>query len=113
MGTLIADAIVAGLGVGSIYAIIAVGYRLILGASGVFNFAQGAAVMAGALVAFGVGTVQGWPVLVILGLVVATGAITGLLTHTIAVLPLTHRTGVKDLTFGTFLSTLGVGLAFN
>jgi branched-chain amino acid transport system permease protein len=29
------------------------------------------------------------------------------------VLPLTHRTGITNLTFGTFLSTLGLGLVFN
>jgi len=113
MGSLVGDAIVAGLGVGSIYAVIAMGYTLILGASGVFNFAQGSAVMAGALVSYGLGTVEHVPVLVIVGAVMATGAVTGLITHAIAVLPLTHRTGITNLTFGTFLSTLGVGLVFN
>ena len=113
MGSLVADAIVAGLGIGSIYAIIAMGYTLILGASGVFNFAQGSAVMAGALVSFGLGTEEHVPVLVVVGIVLATGAFTGLVSHTVAVLPLTHRTGITNLTFGTFLSTLGLGLVFN
>lgn len=113
MGSLIAEAVVAGLGVGSIYAVIAMGYTLILGASGVFNFAQGSAVMAGALVSYGLGTAKHLPVLIIVGIVMGTGAIAGLLSHTIAVLPLTNRTGVTNLTFGTFLSTLGLGLAFN
>lgn len=113
MGALVANAIVAGLGVGSIYGIIAMGYTLILGASGVFNFAQGSAVMAGALVSFGLGTQLHYPVLVVVGIVMATGGVVGLVSHTIAVLPLTHRTGISSLTFGTFLSTLGLGLAFN
>jgi len=113
VGALVANAIVAGLGVGSIYGIIAMGYTLILGASGVFNFAQGSAVMAGALVSFGLGTQLHYPVLVVVGIVMATGGVVGLVSHTIAVLPLTHRTGISSLTFGTFLSTLGLGLAFN
>lgn len=113
MTGLVIEAIIAGLGVGSIYAIIAVGYTLILGSSGVFNFAQGSAVMAGALVSYGLGTAEHVPLLVIVGLVLLTGAVAGILSHTIAVLPLTHRPGVQSLTFGTFLSTLGLGLALN
>jgi branched-subunit amino acid ABC-type transport system permease component len=113
MGTLLAEAIVAGIGIGSIYGIIAMGYTLILGASGVFNFAQGSAVMGGALVSYALGTVEHLPLLIILGIVMAIGAFTGLVIHTIAVLPLTYRTGVTNLTFGTFLSTLGLALVLN
>ncbi len=113
MTSLVIQAIAAGLGVGSIYAIIAVGYALILGCSGVFNFAQGSAVMAGALVSFGLGTVIHVEFFAMLGLVVATGVVVGLITHTIGVLPLTNRVGVTSLTFGTFLSTLGLGLSLN
>jgi branched-chain amino acid transport system permease protein len=113
VGSLVSDAVIAGLGVGSIYAVIAMGYTFILGASGVFNFAQGSAVMAGALVSYGLGTVEHVPLLLIVAIVLATGGVAGLLSHTIAVLPLTHRTGITNLTFGTFLSTLGLGLVFN
>jgi branched-subunit amino acid ABC-type transport system permease component len=109
---LIGVAIIEGLGLGSIYAMIATGYTLILGASGVFNFAQGSIVMAGALVAFGLGTVQHLPVLIVVAIVAATGGIAGLVTHTVAVLPVTFRAGITNLTYGTFLSTLGVGLTF-
>jgi branched-chain amino acid transport system permease protein len=113
LSSLVIQAIAAGLGVGSIYAIIAVGYALILGCSGVFNFAQGSAVMAGALVSFGLGTVIHIEILAMLGLVVATGIVVGLITHTAGVLPLTNRPGITSLTFGTFLSTLGLGLTLN
>src|SRR5271163_4809865 len=108
MSGLIIQAIAAGLGVGSIYAIIGLGYTLILGASVVFNFAQGVVVMGGALVSFGLGTVLDVPLLAIIGLVILTGVVAGLIIHTIGVLPLTHRVGVQSLTFGTFLSTLGL-----
>jgi branched-subunit amino acid ABC-type transport system permease component len=113
MVSVVSSAIVAGLGVGSIYALIALGYTLTLGASGVFNFAQGSAVMAGALVSFGVGTAIHLPVLAVVGIVVATGAVAGVITHAVAIEPLVRRIGPKNLTFGTFLSTLGALLAFN
>ncbi len=113
VSSLLKSAIIAGVGIGSIYSIIAMGYTLILGASGVFNFAQGSAVMGGALVSYALGTLEHIPLLVVVAIVMATGAVTGLMTHTIAVLPLTRRSGLSNLTFGTFLSTLGVGLVFN
>lgn len=113
MGRLAVSAVIAGLGLGSMYALVAIGYTLILGASGVFNFAQGAAVAAGALVSFGLGTELHLPVLVVIAVVLLTGGVTGMLTHTLAVLPLTFRRSASSLTYGTFLSTLGLGLVFN
>jgi branched-subunit amino acid ABC-type transport system permease component len=110
---LVIQAIATGLGFGAVYSVIALGYTLILGSSGVFNFAQGSAVMGGALVTYGVGTVVHWPILAMVGVVVLSGVVAGLISHTIAVLPLTMRAGVASLTFGTFLSTLGLGLALN
>jgi branched-chain amino acid transport system permease protein len=113
MFSLVADAVIAGLGVGSVYALIALGYTLILASSGVFNFAQGAVVMAGALVSYGVGTVAGWPVLVVIATVVGTGCLAGFITYGLAVMPLVKRKGAANLTGDTFLTTLGLGLAMN
>jgi branched-subunit amino acid ABC-type transport system permease component len=111
--SLVIDAFIAGLGIGSTYAIIALGYTIILAASGVFNFAQGAVVMAGALVSFGVGTLAGWPILVTIAIVVGTGCVAGMITHALSVYPLVRRKGETKLTGGTFLTTLGLGLAMN
>ena len=113
MLSLVGDAVIAGLGIGSTYALIALGYTIILASSGVFNFAQGAVVMAGALVSFGLGTLEGWPVLVTIAIVIGTGCLAGLLTHALSVFPLVRRKGETKLTGGTFLTTLGLGLAMN
>lgn len=113
MFSLIADAVIAGLGIGSVYALIALGYTLILASSGVFNFAQGAVVMAGALVSYGLGTLAGWPVLTVIAIVAGTGALAGILTYALSVLPVVRRHGASNLTGGTFLTTLGLGLALN
>ena len=113
MLNIVGDSVVSGLGVGSTYALIALGYTIILASSGVFNFAQGAVVMAGALVAYGLGTVAGWPVVASIAVVVGVGCLAGLLTHALSVYPLMRRRGAGNLTGGTFLTTLGLGLAMN
>lgn len=113
MLSLVGDAVISGLGIGSTYALIALGYTIILASSGVFNFAQGSVVMAGALVAFGLGTVTGWPVVASIAIVIGTGCLAGLLTHALSVYPLMRRVGATNLTGGTFLTTLGLGLAMN
>jgi branched-subunit amino acid ABC-type transport system permease component len=111
--SIVGDAVLSGLGVGSTYALIALGYTIILASSGVFNFAQGSVVMAGALVAYGLGTVAGWPVVATIAVVVGVGCLAGLLTHALSVYPLMRRRGATNLTGGTFLTTLGLGLAIN
>jgi branched-subunit amino acid ABC-type transport system permease component len=73
--SIVGDAVLSGLGVGSTYALIALGYTIILASSGVFNFAQGSVVMAGALVAYGLGTVAGWPVVATIAVVVGVGCL--------------------------------------
>lgn len=113
MFSLIADAVIAGLGIGSVYALIALGYTLILASSGVFNFAQGSVVMAGALISYGLGTVAGWPVLTVIAIVVGSGCLAGFLIYGISVLPVMKRQGAANLTGSTFLTTIGLGLAFN
>lgn len=113
MLSIVGDAVISGLGIGSTYALIALGYTIILASSGVFNFAQGAVVMAGALVAFGLGTVAGWPVVATIAVVIGVGCLAGLLTHALSVYPLMRRRGTGNLTGGTFLTTLGLGLAMN
>lgn len=113
MFSLIADAVIAGLGIGSVYALVALGYTLILASSGVFNFAQGAVVMAGALVSYGLGTLAGWPVLTVIAIIVGIGGLAGILTYALSVFPVVRRAGATNLTGGTFLTTLGLGLALN
>jgi branched-chain amino acid transport system permease protein len=66
--------ITSGLALGTIYALIALGFVVIFRASHVFNFAQGEFVMLGAFIMVSLGTALPWPVAL-----VGTLLITGLL----------------------------------
>ena len=56
----------SGLAVGAVYALVAIGYNIVLLASGVFNFAHAQLIMLGAYMAFvGAGTL-GLPVLLVI-----------------------------------------------
>lgn len=111
--TVVGIAIVAGLGLGAMYSLIAMGYALVLSASGIFNFAQGSVVMGGALVLFWLGEGYHIAVLAVLGIVLAGGMLLGIGTYAVAVLPLVHRTKIKDITEATLVTTLGLGLGLN
>jgi len=76
--------IVNGVTLGSIYALVALGYTMVYGIIGLINFAHGEVVMIGALTAFSVitgllGAAVGLPV----GLVVALGLATAVLVCTV------------------------------
>lgn len=109
----VGDAVVAGLGVGALYALIAMGYTLILAASGVFNFAQGSLVMGGALAMYGLWQVSHVQFIGVLAILAVGGAVVGAITHLVAVLPVTNRRGVRSLTEGTLVTTFGFGLVLN
>lgn len=107
------EAIIAGLGLGGIYAMIAMGYTLILAASGVFNFAQGSIVMGATLALYGLWQVLHAQFLLVLVVLAVGGLAIGLVTYLVAVLPVTNRRGVRNLTEGTLVTTFGFGLVLN
>jgi branched-chain amino acid transport system permease protein len=113
MTRLIAIAAIAGLGLGGIYGMVAMGYTLIMAASGVFNFIQGTIVMGGALVMLWLWQMLGWPVLGVLAIVLGGGALLGIISYLAAVLPVSRRLGPAHLTEGTLVTTFGLGLALN
>jgi branched-subunit amino acid ABC-type transport system permease component len=113
MGSLIGIGIVTGLGLGSMYALISAGYTLILASSGVFNFAQGSIVMAGALGAYGLSDEAHLPFPVTCVAVVAGGAVAGVISELLAVHPVARGAHGNNLTEGTLVTTLGLGLAMN
>lgn len=109
----VGEAIFAGLGVGGLYAMIAMGYTLVLSASGVFNFAQGSVVMGGTLALYGLWQITGVHFLLVLLILAIGGIIVGILTYLTSVLPVTNRRGVRNLTEGTLVTTFGFGLVLN
>ena len=113
MGEILGLAIVAGIGLGGLYGLIAMGYTLVLAASAVFNFVQGSIVVAGGLAMLGLWQVLGWPFLATAGIVLIGGAGVGLITYLFAVRPIAVRKDVHELTEGTLVSTFGLGLALN
>jgi len=109
----IGEAVIAGLGVGGLYAMIAMGYTLILSASGVFNFAQGSMVMAGTLALYGLWQVAHVQFLLVLVILAIGGLAVGLATYLASVLPVMNRRGIRNLTEGTLVTTFGFGLVLN
>lgn len=113
MAELVAIATVSGLGLGGLYGLVAMGYTLVMAASGVFNFAQGSIVMGGALVMLGLWQYLHWPILGVVGVVLLGGALLGILSYVLAVFPVAKRHGVAELTEGTLVTTFGLGLILN
>lgn len=99
-------AVFAGLGIGSIYALVAVGFNIIRATTNVFNFAQGDLVTVGAFVGFAALSERGVPVLLAVGATVVICAAVGLLIELIAVRPL----GDPAKTHSWLVTTLGAGI---
>lgn len=102
-------AIVTGIGIGSVYGLVAFGYATIYAATGVFNLAQGALVMVGVMALWYFAQVLGWPrwaafigVLVVVPLV-------AILVERIAVNPIRRRIDT-DHGFGWFITTLAAAI---
>lgn len=111
--TLVGIGLVAGLGLGSIYGLVAMGYTLIMASSGVFNFLQGTIVMGAALVMYWLWQLNHWPILAVLVVVMGGGAIIGMVSYGAAVHPVAARQGIVNLTETTLVTTFGLGLGLN
>ncbi len=85
--TLVLQLAVAGLAIGSVYALIAIGVVLIYKCSGVVNFAQGAYAMVGAYVSYALLRAGLHPVLAILGCMIVLGGL-GSLTERLVLRPM-------------------------
>lgn len=99
-------AVFAGLGIGSVYALVAVGFNLIRATTNVFNFAQGDVVTVGVFVGFATLSERDVPVLVALLLAVVIAAAVGLAIELVAVRPL----GDPATTHSWLVTTLGAGI---
>ncbi|MEI7742335.1 MAG: branched-chain amino acid ABC transporter permease [Chloroflexota bacterium] len=101
------QAVVSGLTVGSIYAVMTVGLTLIYGALRTLNMAHGTLVMIGGFVVWGMSTVLGLPVIVgTVGAFVVAFAL-GVLIYRLAVAPLI---GHREFEMVGFISTLAVSM---
>jgi branched-chain amino acid transport system permease protein len=88
---LIASALLAGLALGSMYGLLALGFHVTYAVSGTVNFAQGSAMMLGAVFAYALIVVLGWHVVPAVLAALALCALYGLLVEAAAVRPFVRR----------------------
>jgi branched-chain amino acid transport system permease protein len=107
MGLLL-TAVVTGLGIGSVYGLVGIGYTVVYSATGVFNLAQGDLVMCGVMFSWIFLDVLHWPQL---------AAFAGVLVVVTAISVAEERTVVRPFLkdnaegIGWFIATLGFSLA--
>jgi branched-chain amino acid transport system permease protein len=88
---MLATALVSGLGLGSIYGLIALGFTLTFAVSSTVNFAQGSSVMLGAVICYALGIGMGWPMGAAIPAALLACAVWGLIVERIAVRPFIIR----------------------
>ena len=88
---MIATALVSGLGLGSIYGLIALGFTLTFTVSGTVNFAQGSSMMLGAVVCHALAIGMHWPMAAAVPAALLVCAVWGLVVERIAVRPFVTR----------------------
>ncbi|MFG1878165.1 hypothetical protein ACGFIV_25265 [Sphaerisporangium sp. NPDC049003] len=81
----------AGLATGAIYSLIAIGYNVVLLASGTFNFAHAQLLMVGTFLAYAGAVTFGLPVVVTVLFAAAGVGVVALLEERIAIRPLLGR----------------------
>ena len=89
--------LINGISLGSVYAIIALGYTMVYGIAKMLNFAQGDVLMLGCYVVFLAMNGQGWPPLVAVVLSVIVCTVLGIVIEKIAYKPLRRATPLAVL----------------
>ena len=99
------ELVVSGIAVGSIYALIALGFVLIFKATGVINFAQGEIIMVGAFIAFYFVTRFGLPFWAAFPATLAIVAILGIVTERLLLRPM-----LGEPVFSVVMITIGLSI---
>jgi branched-chain amino acid transport system permease protein len=112
MSSYLAQQLVNGLTLGSMYALVAIGFSMIYGIVRLINFAHGDIVMVGAFTTVGLVTLGGLPWPMIALAVMIAGALVGMTIDTIAFRPLRGApqvTGfITSLAVSIFIQNLGI-----
>lgn len=85
------SALVSGLGLGSMYGLMALGFYVTYAVSGTVNFAQGSSMMLGAVLTFTFAQTLGWPMGAAIVLALLLCALYGWLVELLAVRPFVNR----------------------
>jgi branched-chain amino acid transport system permease protein len=88
---MLAAGLLSGLGLGSMYGLIALGFTLTFAVSGTVNFAQGSSVMLGAVLTHMLAIGAGWPMPVAIAAALLGCAMWGLVVERLAVRPFVRR----------------------
>ncbi|HEX3899637.1 MAG TPA: branched-chain amino acid ABC transporter permease [Mycobacteriales bacterium] len=100
-------AVVSGIAIGSVYALIALGFSFIYRTTGSFNFAQGQIVTFGSLISYSLYVSAGVPALAAIVIVAIAAGALGAIVERVAIWPLASR---GDDTLTWLISTLGVAV---
>lgn len=95
----------AGLTVGAVYAIVALGFNMILASSGIFNFAAPQFILVGAMIAYQGLAVSAWSIGVIVVAGALIGGVLGALEERLAIRPLKNVGG-----HGPLVTTIGASI---
>lgn len=85
------SALASGLGLGSMYGLMALGFYVTYAVSGTVNFAQGSSMMLGAVLTYAFAQVLHWPLMLAIAMALALCAAYGLLVEFAAVRPFARR----------------------
>lgn len=85
------SALISGIGLGSMYGLMALGFHVTFVVSGTVNFAQGSSMMLGAVLTYGFAMVLGWPMALAVLLSLLLCALYGLAVEFFAVRPFARR----------------------
>jgi branched-chain amino acid transport system permease protein len=88
---LVYAALITGLGLGSMYGLLALGFHVTYAVSNTVNFAQGSTMMLGAVLCFTFWVTLGWPLPLAIALALALCALWGVAVEQIAVRPFVRR----------------------
>lgn len=102
------EQIINGITLGSIYAIIALGFTLVFGVLGIINMAHGEIFMVGAFVGVTTTGVLGWPLWLAFIAAIVVTSILGYLLERFTLRPLRGKKGVSHL--APLISTIGVSI---
>src|SRR6202045_3512171 len=88
---LVTSAIISGLGLGSMYGLLALGFHVTHAVSKTVNFAQGSTMMLGAVLCFSLWVSLGIPLIVAVVVALAACALWGVIVEKVAVRPFVER----------------------
>src|SRR5262245_27824170 len=105
---MLTSAVITGLGLGSMYGLLALGFHVTYAVSNTVNFAQGGTMMMGAVLAFTLSVTAGWPLMSAVPVALLACALWSILVERVAVRPFVRRGSNSWL-----MATVALGIALD